>query len=192
MATESRTGEPAYEAHKRALLGALHGDVLEIGPGTGPNLAYYPADIRWTGIEPNPAMFPYLEEEARRLHMDVTLREGRSERLDVPDNSFDAVVSTRVLCSVTDPHTSLREVLRVLKVGGRFIFIEHVAAPPATRLRWFQRAVQPIWTPIGDGCRPDRETWVTIENAGFSRVHVEHFRVSTPIVSPHIAGYAIK
>lgn len=113
--------------------------------------------------------------------------------MDVEDNSIDAVVSTLVLCSVDSLAATLQEVLRVLKPGGRFFFLEHVAAPQGTGLRRLQHWVQPLWKTLGDGCRPDRETWVTLENAGFERVDYQHFRANVPaIVSPQIIGVATK
>ncbi|MBK8023502.1 MAG: class I SAM-dependent methyltransferase [Chloroflexi bacterium] len=192
IASESSVNQGPYEDYRRALLADLHGDVLEIGPGTGPNLPYYSRDVRWIGLEPNPAMFPYVEREAARLGLTIDLREGAAEDLGVPDESLDAVVSTRVLCSVGDPHRALQEIRRALKPGGRFVFIEHVAAPRESALRRFQQIIKPIWRTVGDGCHPDRETWVAIQHAGFSHVHLEHFRVDFPIVGPHIAGVAVK
>lgn len=192
MASSAKTQAPNYEVHKRRLFSDLHGDVLEIGPGTAPNLTYYPKDVRWIGIDPNPAMLPYAHEEAQRLGMSVQLREGQAEQLGVPDESVDAVVSTLVLCSVHDQHEVLQEIKRVLKPGGRFVFIEHVAAPQKTGLRFLQRIIKPLWRSLTEGCHPDRETWTAIEQAGFSRVQIDHFRLNLPIVGPHIAGYAVK
>jgi len=189
-------GTAKYEAQmadqKQALFADLHGNVLEIGPGTGPNLSYYPSDIHWIGIEPNP-MHPYLRREAERLGLDIDLSRGTAERLDVEDNSIDAVVSTLVLCSVDSLAATLQEVLRVLKPGGRFFFLEHVAAPEGTGLRRVQHWVRPLWKTLADGCHPDRETWVALENAGFERVDYQHFRADVPaIVSPQIIGVATK
>ncbi|MBI5958638.1 MAG: class I SAM-dependent methyltransferase [Chloroflexi bacterium] len=192
MATQQRTWFHYYDSRKRALLSDLHGDVLEIGPGTGSNLAYYARDVRWLGLEPNPAMFPYAQQEAQRLGMVIQLREGRAEQVDAADNSFSAVVSTLVLCSVPDPQRTLSEILRVLKPGGRFVFIEHVAAPRESGLRRRQRIMRPVWKIVSDGCHPDRETWVMIEKAGFSSVQIDHFRLKVPIAGPHISGYAVK
>ncbi|MBI4460794.1 MAG: class I SAM-dependent methyltransferase [Acidobacteria bacterium] len=177
---------------KRALLGELHGDVLEIGPGTGPNLAFYPSDCRWVGVEPNPHMYPYLHKSAARRGLSIDIRSGTAEQLPAGDSSADAVVSTLVLCSVRDPTASLREISRVLKTGGRFVFIEHVAAPRGTALRWWQGLLRPVWKRIADGCHPDRETWLTIGQAGFSSVHCEHFRLPLGPVATQIAGFAIK
>jgi len=192
MSTTDARSEEYYGPRKRALLGNLHGTVLEIGPGTGPNLPYYAKDVTWIGIEPNPAMFPYLQKEAARLGLKVDLRDGQAEHLNAADNSVDAVVSTLVMCSVRDQAQVLKEVLRVLKPGGRFVFIEHVAAPAHTGRRRWQRIIRPAWQTFADGCQPDRETWRNIERAGFSSVQLEHFHIPVPVIGPHIAGVAIK
>ena len=188
----ARTLQGEHDERKAALLGTLRGDVLEIGPGPGTNLAYYSPDVRWQGLEPNSAMFPYLHREAQRLGLSVHLRAGHAEHLEAADDTYDAVVSTLVLCSVRDQEQALREIRRVLKPGGCFVFIEHVAAHQGSGLRRVQQLFKPVWKPLGDGCHPDRETWAAIEQAGFSRVQLEHFRVSMPIASPHIAGVAVK
>ena len=103
------------------------------------------------------------------------------------------MVGTLVLCSVPRPQESLREILRVLKPGGKFVFIEHVAAPHGTTLRAFQNFIQPLWTLVGEGCRPNRETWETISQAGFAKVEIEHYCYPTGgPVAPLIAGTAVK
>lgn len=192
MAHGATEYERTVGERKQALFANICGDVLEIGPGTGPNLPYYPKNINWIGIEPNPYMHAYLKQEADRLGLNIELHSGTAEQLDVADNSMDAVVSTLVLCSVPNLSTTLQEILRILKPGGRFLFIEHVAAPRNTWLRQLQSGIKPIWQVIGDGCNPDRETWIALENAGFESVNYQHFQVSVPIVSPHIVGVATK
>ena len=126
-------GNRAYEQwmaeRKRRLLGGLKGVVVEIGPGAGANLPYLKGDIGWIGVEPNPYARPYLERAAREAGVAFEVRGGNAERLPVTDASADAVIGTLVLCSVADVTTALREIRRVLKPGGRFVFIEHVAAP---------------------------------------------------------------
>ncbi len=188
----NHTYETMIAPRKAALFGGLAGDVLEIGPGGGPNLRYYAPDVRWIGVEPNPYMHDYLRERATQQGLDVDLRLGMAEALPAADNSMDAVVSTLVLCSVDDQAQVLAEIRRVLKPGGKFLFIEHVAAPRHTGLRRVQNAVRPLWQVLGDGCRPNRETWRAIEQAGFSEVQIDHFAVQMPFVKPHIAGYAVK
>jgi ubiquinone/menaquinone biosynthesis C-methylase UbiE len=177
---------------KKSLFANLQGNVLEIGPGTGVNLSYFPKDIHWIGIEPNPYMHPYLRKEAEKQGLDIDLRIGTAEHIDAEDNSMDVVISTLVLCSVPDLTNTLQEILRVLKPGGSFLFIEHVAAPHKTFLRQLQSGIRPIWKFLGDGCNPDRETWVALENAGFTSLNYEHFKAPIPIASPHIMGVATK
>jgi SAM-dependent methyltransferase len=187
-------GTSAYERlvaeRKRELLGPLRGTVLEIGPGTGTNLAYFAPEVRWLGIEPNPQMERYLLREAERLGRGVEVRDGTVERLDLMDASVDAVVSTLVLCSVPNQARALAEVRRVLRPGGRFVFLEHVAAARGTWLRRVQRVVRPAWRLLGDGCYPDRETWQAIARAGFAEVVLEQFQLPLPIMAPHVAGWA--
>jgi ubiquinone/menaquinone biosynthesis C-methylase UbiE len=177
---------------KRTLFSDISGTIIEIGPGTGVNLSYFSHNIRWIGIEPNPFMDKYLWQRAKELGLQVEIRRGIAEDLPAADSSADAVVSTLVLCSVSDVAKALSEILRVLKPGGRLVFVEHVAAPRGTWLRRFQTWVKPAWKRLGDGCHPDRETWVALERAGFAQLEYAHFRVSIPLVSPQIAGIAVK
>ena len=192
MMANSRQNDSIMAERKHRLFGGLRGSILEIGPGAGPNLAYYSPETHWLGVETNPAMLPYLRQEARRLGLAIELRDGGPEILPADSASMDAVVSTHVLCSVPDLTKTLQEIRRVLRPGGTFVFIEHVAAPRSAALRRAQRLVRPLWQVLGDGCHIDRETWLAIEQAGFSQVQMEHFRVEVPFVSPHIAGFAIK
>jgi len=92
---------------------------------------------------------------------------------------------------VEDLGAALREIRRVLKPGGRFVFIEHVAAPAGSWRRRLQRWVRPVWRALGDGCHPDRETLQAIRAAGFARVEAEEFLAPVGLVAPHIAGFAV-
>jgi SAM-dependent methyltransferase len=184
--------ERLVAGRKRSLLGNLTGSILEIGPGAGPNLPFYSKQSHWIGVEPNPYMHPYLHEAAARAGIQIEIRSEEAERLPAEDESVDAVVSTLVLCSVHDPERVLREILRVLKPRGRFLFVEHVAAPQGTRLLRVQRFLKPLWKKIADGCHPDRETGEMIERAGFTEVRYDQFRLPLGPVSTQIAGYAIK
>jgi SAM-dependent methyltransferase len=182
-------------ARKRTLLGGLSGDVVELGPGTGANLPYFPSGVRWTGVEPNPYMHPRLRAKAERLGTAIALQPGTAESTGLPHGVADAVVATLVLCSVGDVRAALSEARRLLRPGGRFVFLEHVAAPAGTGLRRVQRAVRPLWSALADGCHPDRETWAAIESAGFSGLRYERFRIDVPpplaFLSPAIAGSAV-
>ena len=188
---------PRYERfsakYKERLFAGLSGTVLEIGPGTGVNFRYFRDHaVRWIGVEPNLFMERYLREEATRLGMPIDLRVGTADRLPVNDDSVDAVIGTLVLCCVPDQRQALREIVRVLKPGGRLVFIEHVAAFRGSRLRRIQNFVTPLWKWLGDGCHPNRETWAELEQVGFAEVTFERVTAPMPVVSPQIVGVAIK
>ncbi|WP_414518350.1 class I SAM-dependent methyltransferase [Nostoc sp. PCC 9305] len=192
MTSSSSKYDKIVSDRKRSLFANLQGKVLEISPRTGTNLPYYPKDIHWIGIEPNSHTHSSLQRQAEKLGLNIDLRIGNAEWLDAEDNSIDTVVSTLVLCSVPNIDYTLQAILRVLKPGGRFLFIEHVAAPQGSLLRQIQNTVSPIWKVIVDGCHPDRETWIALGKAGFSSIHYERFDAQLPIVSPHIIGVATK
>jgi ubiquinone/menaquinone biosynthesis C-methylase UbiE len=192
LANFHRSYERKVADRKRALFAGLSGRVLEIGPGTAPNLVYFPPGIHWIGIEPNPFMHAYARKKAAHTGISVDLRSGCGEQLDAEDGSMDAVISTLVLCSVANVEATLGEIRRVLRPGGRFLFMEHVAAPPGSRARRLQRLIRPVVRCLADGCCPDRETGKAIEAAGFSSLRYERFTLALPIVGPHIAGTATK
>lgn len=181
--------EARYADEKRRLLADLTGVVLELGPGAGANFRYLPPGIAWIGVEPNRHLHARLLRRAGARPVELLWSEA--ERLDLVDGSVDAVVCTLVLCSVRDQASVLREVRRVLKPGGRFVFLEHVAAPRGTCLRRLQHAVAPLWSLVGHGCRPDRETWATLDEAGFEHLEYRHLRMpGMALASPHVSGCA--
>lgn len=178
---------------KQDLFHNLSGVVLEIGPGAGANFAYLPRSIRWIGVEPNPFMHSYLlEEAARQGHYPVQLYEGSAEHLPIADNSVDRVISTHVLCSVNNQQQAIQEIRRVLKPGGTFLFIEHVAGDPNSWTRGLQNTITPLWKTVFDNCHPNRETGHILDGCGFEEIQYQHFQLSVPIVHPHIAGRARK
>lgn len=183
-----------YGEHKQALFAELEGVVLEIGPGTGVNLDYLPGGLRWIGIEPNVHLHPYIRRRAAgRPDLEVSLHKATAEALPVADASVDAVIGTLVLCSVDDLRRALAEIRRALKSGGRFLFIEHVAASEGSVRCRYQRLIKPLWRGLADGCRPDRRADHLIETA-FSEVHFERFSAGPPLapVTPHVVGTAWK
>ena len=186
--------EKHYGVLKRDLFAEVKGRVLEIGPGAGINLGHFRKDVQIIGVEPNVFMHPMLRASAEAAGIQLEIVLGYAEALPVPDASVDAVVSTLVLCSVFEPERVLAEVLRVLRAGGRFYFIEHVAAPSGSPLRRLQDWIAPLWRHMGDGCNPNRETWRLVEAAGFSEVRLEKRYIRVPLhpVRPHILGSAVK
>jgi SAM-dependent methyltransferase len=177
-------------SRKQRLLGALEGTVVDLGAGTGVNLRYLPEPARYVAVEPNVHMHPYLRAEAERLGREIVLRGGTGESLPFGRGSVDAVVSTLVMCSVTDAAAVLGEIHRVLRPGGRFVFIEHVGASRGSSLLRLQRVVRPLWQRLGDGCQPDRDLEPVLRGAGFRELEVERFELPVPVVRPHIAGQA--
>lgn len=195
-----------YEDHQRArraaLLADAAGTVLEIGPGTGVNLPFLAARaaagerIHWIGVEPSPAMRRRLERRAEALGFPIELRDPVEGRLPAEEGSCDVVVTTLVLCSVADPRALLAEVRRVLRPGGRFLFLEHVAAERGSRTRRRQERLTPLWSFLADGCHLDRETERHVRAAGFARVEVEPFalprNVAPGFLSAHLVGRATR
>jgi SAM-dependent methyltransferase len=176
---------------KRDLLGSLEGTIVEIGPGTGTNFQYYPRGVRWIGVEPNPYMHPYLRRAGNAAGIEVVVRQNHAENMDLADGSADVVVTTAVLCSVHDQARTLQEIRRVLKPGGRFVFLEHVGADRTTSLRRVQGLVRPFWRCIADGCDLARDTGKAIIEAGFKPIDFESFTLPLGPVATHIAGTAV-
>jgi ubiquinone/menaquinone biosynthesis C-methylase UbiE len=166
--------------------------VVEIGPGTGVNLAHLPPGVRYTGVEPNPHMHAALRRKAEARGMEAQMHEARAEALPLDDDRADAVISTLVLCSVDAPAQALAEVRRALSSGGRFYFLEHVAAAAGSARRRVQRTVKPAWRRLADGCRPDQRTGALIRAAGFADVQIDRFPSGSALnpVRPHVAGVA--
>lgn len=183
-----------YGARKRLLFRDLPAEIVEIGPGAGANLRYYPEGTRVIAVEPNAAAHGRLRERAARRGVDLEIRGIRGEALDLADASCDAVVGTLVLCSVEDPRRVLAEVHRILRPGGRFLFCEHVAAPPGTALRAAQDALRRPWRRLFGGCTLNRSTPALLREAGFASVEMDCFRLRPPFlpVSPHVFGQAVK
>lgn len=197
VARRSRTGDYLFakfwaRAHrgfeaksatlKQELFSGIGGTAVEIGPGTGSNFRYFQPGTRIIGVEPNPFMHPYMAVEAEKHGHRLEAMTTGAESLALDDNSVDAVVCTLVLCSVHDTARVLRETRRVLKPGGAFYFIEHVAAPRGTLMRQMQEVIVPVWRRMGNGCHPNRETWRDLEGASFSSLRLERERISTPFV----------
>lgn len=185
--------DPMTRYVKVPLLSRARGDVLEIGAGDGDNIPLFPTTARLTLLEPNVYLLPHIAEVAQRTgrqHWQIV--RGTVENLPFEAAVFDAVVSTHVLCSVRDQGQALAEVMRVLRPGGLFLFLEHVRAAPHTRRYLNQRLINPVWRWIGDGCHLTRDTGAAIETAGFARVNLRAFEADYPgIVKPHITGVAV-
>jgi SAM-dependent methyltransferase len=160
---------------RREALAGVSGEILEIGFGTGLNLPHYPSSVRRIrAIDPNPGMSKLAQRRAAASDVAVEMSVVGGESLPFSDATFDCVVSTWTLCSIADAPRALGEVHRVLKPGGRFIFLEHGrSADPAVQ-RW-QRRLNPIQRVLADGCRLDLDVPALVRGQPFERVDVESF-----------------
>jgi ubiquinone/menaquinone biosynthesis C-methylase UbiE len=183
-----------YRELKQRLFGTLPTRVIEIGAGAGANFRYYQRGTSVLAAEPNVHMHDALRRRARQWNLDLRIDRGGAETLDVPDGSVEAVVSSLVLCTVHDPERVVREVRRVLAPGGRFICIEHVAAPPSTFIGRLQRLVFRPWRWFFEGCHTHRDTAGLLEGAGFSHVEIQPFTWRSMFlpVRPQIAAVCKK
>src|SRR5436305_9484431 len=154
----ARTEKAGLAAHREALLSQATGDVLEVGAGTGANLLHYGQGVRTlTLAEPEKPMVRRLQKHLTERYPEAKLLRAPAEDLPFNDNSFDTVVSTLVLCTVDDQPRALREMRRVLRPGGRLLFIEHVRAEERKQAR-LQDRMAPINLRIGHGCHCNRPT----------------------------------
>lgn len=188
IAGTERAGLTDFRAQ---LLAGAAGQVLEIGGGTGHNLPHYgPAVDSLTITEPQPQMLRRLQRKARQQAPAAQVLRAPAENLPFEDGTFDVVVSTLVLCGVDDQPRALREVRRVLRPGGQFLFIEHLRADDPglarlqDRLNWLNRLVV--------CCDCNRPTLASIQDAGFTITHLEHMTLpkAPKFVGPAILGSA--
>jgi ubiquinone/menaquinone biosynthesis C-methylase UbiE len=177
--------------HREALIPQATGRVLEIGGGTGANLPFYEGAETLTVTEPDRPMMHRLERRLRERFPEALLLRAPAEDLPFEDGSFDVAVSTLVLCTVDDQPRALRELRRVLKPGGRLLFIEHVRADDQRLARWQDR-LNGLQTRFGHGCNCNRPTIETITAAGFEIAKLERdvLRKAPPIVRPLVVGVA--
>lgn len=176
---------------KHDLFSSLTGQVLEIGAGTGANFNYLDKSIQWTGADPNPHARDYALRNGEAHGVRSEWVTTPAEQLPFPDQRFDAVICTLTLCSVREPESVLREIRRVIRPGGRFVFLEHVIAPDDAALCRKQRRWRPVFR-FCCGCTPDRDTLSLIGASGFAALEVKELDLPIPIVTPHIAGFAVR
>lgn len=144
------------------------GAVFEIGCGGGYNQQFYDKDAvtAFAGIDPSDKLLDFARAEAAKKGWAADIRHGVGEAIPFASESFDTVVCTYTLCSVSDPQRVLSEMRRILKPGGQFLFLEHGSAPDGDVQRWQQR-IEPFWKPIAGGCHLTRPVTAAVRHAGF-------------------------
>jgi SAM-dependent methyltransferase len=178
--------------HKQDVYADLPDTVVEIGSGVGANFRYLRPGSRVIAVEPNPYMHPSLRHAAEQRGIELEIRDVVGERIDIPDASADAVISSLVLCTVADPGQVVSEVRRVLRQGGRYSYVEHVAAEEGTFTRRLQRRLRRPWAWVFEGCSCERDLQTVIRSAGFDSVEDHKYRIHSPFVNfnTQIAGTA--
>jgi ubiquinone/menaquinone biosynthesis C-methylase UbiE len=176
---------------RQALLAQASGRVLEIGAGTGLNLAHYPDHVHeLVLVEPEPAMRERLTRRIRRAGGQAAVVDAPAEALPFADGSFDTVVCTLVLCTVSAPDRALGEIGRVLRPDGRLLFIEHVRADSPTLAYLQDRLLEP-WRRFACGCRCNRATVELMRACGFQvDTRESAWHAMPPIVRPLVSGRA--
>jgi len=161
---------------RKELIHKATGIVLEIGSGTGFNFPYYEDTqvIKVFAVEPEPLMREQSLARAARATVPIEVILARGEELPFPDNSFDTIVGTLVLCTIPDPFKALEEIRRVCKPDGQILFFEHVRLnhPVLSRL---QDWLTPLWKHLCDGCHLNRNTLQIIKKAGFEVVRIKRY-----------------
>ena len=181
--------------HRRRLVAAARGAVVEIGAGYGATFAHYPPAVTSVlALEPDPTLRALALAAATGAPVPVTVQNGVAESLPVADASADVVVSSLVLCSVADQSAVLAEAVRVLRPGGLLLFYEHVRSSHRV-LAAAEDLLTPLWSRVAGGCHPNRDTAAAIAAAGLTMLDLQRFGFSALPGNPrvaHILGLAVK
>jgi ubiquinone/menaquinone biosynthesis C-methylase UbiE len=162
-----------FLAYRSRVISGARGRVLEIGVGSGLNLALYRDGVeRVIGIDPSPQLLSRARHVDRREGLSIELIEGSAEMLPLRDSSVDTVVTTWTLCTIPDVHRALREMRRVLRPAGALLFVEHGRSPDAPVKRWQDR-LTPAWKRLAGGCHLNRAIGQLLEESGFGIERLE-------------------
>jgi len=181
---------------RSGLLAGAKGRVLDVGAGTGANFPYYPKSdgVQVVALDNDPAMLRRARRKAEETGLDVEFHVGSGNALPFANESFDTVVFTLSLCTIPDPAQAISEARRVLRPGGKLLFLEHVRADDPGLAKWQDR-VAPVWGVVAGGCRPNQETRALIEQSGLEvdwAVERMQEKMPIPIVRPGLMGAATK
>ncbi len=182
---EAGCSQPLLMKLRAQYVPQARGRVLEIGIGTGLNLAYYDKNaVQLTGLDPSAELTGRAQQRAEELQLPVDMLGVSGESIPAEDKTFDALVCTWTLCSIPNVTKALQEMQRVVKPGGKLFFIEHGASPDAKIARW-QARIEPVWKRIAGGCHLTRAADQLIAEAGFNIVE----KKSEYLPGPRIATF---
>jgi ubiquinone/menaquinone biosynthesis C-methylase UbiE len=185
------TEDAGLREMRRETLSRASGRTIDLGAGTGVNRDLFPASVtELVMVEPSPHMLAKLRAKVAE-GAGVKIVQASAQDLPFEDDSFDTAVFTLVLCTVPDPAAALAEAARVLKPGGKLLFVEHVRARDPRLATWQDRLETP-WKLFGDGCHCNRDTVATIEASPFGVDELESAALpkAPPIVRPLVRGVA--
>tara|TARA_R110002110_G_scaffold70719_2_gene189389 strand:- start:1379 stop:1996 length:618 start_codon:yes stop_codon:yes gene_type:complete len=159
---------PELERLRREWVPEAEGKVLEVGIGSGLNLPFYPRNkqVSVTGVDPSVELQAYARDVAKATGTPVEFIAQGCEDLPFGNDYFDTAVVTWTFCTIPDPDSALIEIRRVLKPGGKLIFIEHGRAKDPAVIRWQDR-INPVWKRLAGGCQLNREPDLSMLQHGF-------------------------
>lgn len=174
-------GMKALHRQRQKVVPLAHGHVLEIGIGTGLNMRHYDRQkvLQLTGLDPAVHMHHLARKRIQKAGLSVNLLALSANTIPLDDHSIDTIVMTYTLCTIPDPVPALQEMRRVLKPGGKLLFVEHGLAPDES-VRKTQNRVQPIWGPLAGGCHLNRNIPELLTQAGFKTEQLEQMYVPGP------------
>lgn len=187
------TEEAGMREIRREALAGARGRTIDIGAGTGLNVELFPPEVSELVLaEPDPHMLKRLRAKLAESDREASVVPAPAEKLPFEDDSFDTAVFTLVLCTVPDPAAALAEAARLLRPGGKLLFVEHVRSEDPGLARWQDRLEGP-WRFLGDGCHCNRDTAATIEASPFEIEKVEKGELpkAPPLVKPLVRGSAV-
>lgn len=190
LLTNCVCGLPSLRSQRELLVPLAKGRVLEIGMGTALNLPYYDRKkvSRIFGLEPSPGMRRAAAKNVAASGLEVEWLDLPASRVPLEDESVDTVLLTFTLCSIDDWRGALLEMRRVLRPGGRLLFLEHGAAPDASVRKWQER-ITPLWKGMAGGCHLDRPIPRLVESGGFGLTSLDAAYLEGV---PRIAGYTYR
>lgn len=180
-------GMGAVMEQRAQLIPQAQGSVLEMGIGTGLNLAYYdPGKVtRICGVDPAVEMHTLARKRAAQIRIPVETVPLELQKIAAPTGSFDTVVTTFTLCTIADVEDALKEMHRVLKPEGKLLFCEHGLSPDASVQKW-QHRLTPLWMPLAGGCHLDRDIPALIRQGGFRITALQEHYIKGPKAMTYI------
>jgi ubiquinone/menaquinone biosynthesis C-methylase UbiE len=187
------TEEAGLREMRREVLASASGRTIDVGAGTGVNVELFPPAVEELVLaEPDPHMLRHLRPKLSGASREASVVQAPAEKLPFEEDSFDTVVFTLVLCTVPDPRAALAEAARILKPGGKLLFVEHVRAEDPGLARWQDRLERP-WHFLADGCHCNRDTAALLASSAFEVERLERGSLpkAPPIIRPLVCGSAV-